>query len=221
MVRHAREHVRRFWVAQNRRTIGLLMVMFAIIYATGFVFTTLLAQDFMGNVPGVLFMWGILFAIGLGLIMASVGVKHFSTTSMMSAKEHAVHSRNIGIFLVGIGIGAVLFALPVTLVPGFASLMVLFSLGGILLLMYTFLNAIFGHRYYEIGFASLVMWIVFVIGAFAFANIAYSNPPEFRSLSLMVASITIIVVFAITGVLMLYRAGAEFHGDFRKANRLR
>jgi len=221
VVRHVREHVRRFWVAQNRRTIGLLMVMFAIIYAAGFVFTTILSQNFMGNVANVLFMWGILFALGLALIMASVGIKHFSTTSMMSAKEHAIHSRNIGIFLIGIGIGSVLFALPVTLVPEFASLMVLFSLGGILLLIYTFLNAIFGHSYHEIGFASLAMWIVFVVGAFAFANIAYSNPPMFQSLSLMVASVTIIVIFAITGVLMLYRAGAEFHRDFRKANRIR
>ncbi|MDE1827605.1 MAG: hypothetical protein KGH65_00380 [Candidatus Micrarchaeota archaeon] len=221
MVRHARDHVRRFWAAQNRRTIGLLMVMFATIYAIGFVFTTLLSQNFMGNVPNVFFMWGILFAIGLALIMASISLKHYSTTRMMSAKEHAIHSRNIGIFLLGIGIGAVLFTLPVTLVPGFASLMILFSLGGILLLMYTFLDAIFGQKYYEIGFASLVMWIVFVLGAFAFSNIAYANPPEFQSLSLMVASISIIVVFAITGALMLYRAGSEFHGDFRKANRIR
>lgn len=221
MVRHARDHVRRFWAAQNRRTIGLLMVMFATIYAIGFVFTTILAQNFMGNVSNIFFMWGILFAIGLALIMASISLKHYSTTRMMSAKEHAIHSRNIGIFLIGIGIGAVLFALPVTLVPGFASLMVLFSLGGILLLMYTFLNAIFGEKYYEIGLASLVMWVAFVVGAFAFANIAYANPPMFQSLSLMVASIAIIVVFAITGTLMLYRAGSEFHGDFRKANKIR
>ncbi|MDE1846297.1 MAG: hypothetical protein KGH53_03395 [Candidatus Micrarchaeota archaeon] len=220
-MRQAREHVRKFWVMQNRRVLGLLFVMFAFIYSVGFVFTTLMAQNFMLNLTNIMLMWAILLAVGIGLVFGTVSRKHLVTTRLMNPKEHQGHSRNIGIFLIAITIGAILFALPVTLVPADASLMMLFSLGGILLLLYTFLNTIFGHSYYEIGFASLALWLVFVVAALSLASTAYANPPLFQSLSFIVASITIITIFALTGAAMLYHTAGSFHDEFKKVNKIK
>lgn len=220
-MRQAREHVRKFWAVQNRKVLGLLLVMFAAIYSIGFVFTNLLSQNFALNMTNILMMWAVLLAIGIALVFGVVSRKHLITTKLMNAKEHQMHSTNIGIFLIAITLGAILFALPVTLVPADASLMMLFSLGGILLLLYTFLNTVFGHSYYEIGFASLILWLVFVIGAISLASTAYTNPPLFQSLSFIIASITIITVFAVTGAAMLYNAAGSFHEEFKKVNKIR
>lgn len=201
--------------------IGLILVMFAIIYSVGFVFTTLLVQQFAYNLTNVEMMWGVLLAIGIATVVGVASRKHILNAKLMTGKEHNIHSRNIGIFLIAITLGAILFALPVTLVPADASLMMLFSLGGILLLLYTFLNTIFGHSYYEIGLASLFMWVVFVIAAITLAGTAYSNYPVFASLSFIVASVTIIVIFSLTGLSMIYKAAGDFHKEFKQVNKIR
>lgn len=221
MVRHARPHVRKFWAEQNRRSIGLVLVMLGIFYAIGFVFSTLLVQNFVGSVINIFLMWGVLLALAVGLVVGVVASGHISVMGVMNEKEHGRHSRNIGVFMITLAIGAILFALPVTLVPAQASLMVLFSVGGILLLTYTFLNAIFGHSYYEIGFASLALWVAFVVAAFSLANLAYTNPPAFQAMSFVVASISIIIVFAVTGAFMLYHSGIAFHEEFRAAHKIK
>lgn len=213
--------MQKYWASQNRQVMGLILIMFAVIYSVGFVFTTLLVQDFALNIMNVETMWAVLLAIGIAVVVGTVSRKHIINARLMNSKEHNIHSRNIGIFLIAITIGAILFALPVTLVPADASLMMLFSLGGILLLLYTFLNTIFGHSYYEIGLASLAMWGVFVIGAISLAPTAYSNLLLFQSLSFLIASVTIIIVFSMTGLSMLYRSASDFHQEFRQVNKIR
>ncbi|MGI0141202.1 MAG: hypothetical protein ACREBF_00925 [Candidatus Micrarchaeales archaeon] len=221
MVRHTREHVRKFWMVQNRRTIGMLMVLFGVLYAIGFMFSSLMETNFADSISSVLVLWGVLFVLAIGAVVFSVAKKHGGTTAIMSGSEHRIHSRNIGIFLIAMVIGAILFALPVALVPMAASLMVLFSIGGILLLLYTFVNTVFGHSYYELGIASLIMWAAFVVTAFGFAGMLYSNPPAFQAISFMTTAITVVIVLALTGVVMMYRASEEFHREFRKVNRIR
>ncbi|MDE1825348.1 MAG: hypothetical protein KGH61_01730 [Candidatus Micrarchaeota archaeon] len=220
-MKYAREHVRKFWMVQNMRTLGMLMVMFSVLYSIGFIFTTLLDRGFVGALDNVLIMWGIIFALLAAMIIGSIVIKHRQTTLLMNKLEHSRHSKNIGIFLIAIVAGAVLFSLPATLFPQQATLIILFSLGGIMLLVYLALALVFGHGYVEVGAAAFFLWAVFIIGVFTIGQMSYSNPPLFNALSLIVSTTAIVIVFAMTGVLILYRASGEFLPEFRKAYRIK
>jgi hypothetical protein len=220
-LRQAREHVRKFWMVQNMRTMGMLMVMFSVLYSIGFIFTTMLDRGFVGAIDSVLIMWGVIFALLAAMIIGSIVIKHRQTTLLMNRLEHSRHSKNIGMFLIALVAGALLFSLPATLFPQQATLIILFSLGGILLLVYLALAMVFGQGYIEVGAAAFFLWAVFILGVFTLGQTSYTNPPLFNALSLIVSTTAIVIVFAVTGVLMLYRASGEFLGEFKKVYRIK
>ena len=220
-LRHAREHVRKFWKVQNMRTMGMLMVMFSVLYSIGFIFTTMLDRGFVGALDSILIMWGVIFALLAAMIIGSIVIKHRQTTLLMNKLEHSRHSKNIGIFLIALVAGAVLFSLPATLFPQQATLIILFSLGGIMLLVYLALAVVFGEGYHEIGAVAFFLWAVFVLGVFTLNQASYANPPLFNALSLIISTTAIVIIFAVAGMLMLYRASGEFLGEFRKVYRIK
>ncbi|MDE1762146.1 MAG: hypothetical protein KGH78_03050 [Candidatus Micrarchaeota archaeon] len=220
-MRHAREHVRKFWVVYNRRLIGLLMILIATFYSVGFIFSTLLVQNFTNNALSIMFMWGVLLTMVIVIAIGGVATHHITTVKIMNPKEHSVHSRNIGAFMIILAIGAILFALPVSLMPPEASLMVLFSVGGIMLVLYAGLTAIFGNHYPELGVAAFIFWIMFILAVLFLLPQMAQSPGQFQVLSLIVASVTMVVVFAVIGSVMMYSSSEGFLAEFKKVNRIK
>lgn len=220
-MRHARPHIQKFWRFQNRRTIGLILALVGMVYAIGLVFTVILNQYFVINFYNIVTMWAILFFIAVLTVVGSVAESHKKIAKLLNYQEHMKHSKNIGLFIVVLVFGTVAFTLPVILFPQQASLWILFSVGGVLMLLYVLLGVIFGYGYHEVGFASAFIWMAFLIGVFSLSQIYYQNKPLFDSLAFLITSITIITVFSITGIFMLHRASNEFIEEFRTVNKIK
>jgi len=197
------------------------MSLIGIIYSIGLVFTVILNQFFMVNPYNIIIMWLILFLIIILTVIGSVVGAHRRTAKLLNYSENMKHSKNISLFLITFVFGTILFILPVTLMPAQAELWILFSIGGILMLIYVMIGVIFGYSYHAVGVAALLIWIVFLIGSISLSNIYYQNAPMFASLAFLMTSITIITVFSITGVFMLYRASTEFLAEFKKINKIK
>ncbi len=197
------------------------MSLIGIIYSIGLVFTVILNQYFVINVYNIITMWGVLFIIAILAVIGSIADSHKKTAKLLNYKEHMKHSKNISLFLIALVFGAILLIMPIILIPAQAGLWVLFSVGGILMLIYVLIGVIFGYGYHEVGFAALFIWLAFLIGAFSLSRIYYQNTPVFDSLAFLLTSITIITVFSITGVFMLHRASEEFLEEFKKINKIK
>lgn len=220
-MRNARPHVARLWYFENRRLIGMAMTIFGVVYAIGIVFTVILTQSFLANVAGLLIMWFLLFGIATLFTVSNVIVTHMHTTSLMNETEHKEHSKNIGMFLIVMLVGCVLFLLPLLLTGYPAPLMALFGIGGILLVMYFAIRVIFGYKYFEIEMAAVLILVMFAAG-FIFLIPKYNtNPPLAYALSFLLESTTLVTVLSLTGLFMLNGAAYEFLKEFRIVNRIK
>ncbi len=207
---YLRPNVRRIWFLQNRRLIGFTMATFGITYGIGLVFTALMSSFLVNNLFDILLMWGMLFAVTLAAVILNIVQSHVSITNGMTEQEHAKHSGNVAVFFAAMAFGSVLFALPLVFAPAEASLFVLFSIGGIMLLAYILISGIFGHSYHELGFAALIIWAAF-LASFLFILPNYGvNNTAFQWQSLVVSAMTLITVFSVTGIFMLHKASSEY-----------
>jgi len=211
LVRHARPYIRRYWAFMNRRAIGMSMAIFGILLSIGVIFTLVLDQFFIQNAVGLLVLWLVLFIMIILVALASIIKTHVEVAKLMNKEEYDVHSKNIAIFLLAMGFGSLAFVLPMLIISSEAALVVLFSTGGILFLLYVLLALVFGHKYHEIGFASVFIWAVFIAGVFMLTKpYIYNNPPLFETLAFLISTVAIVVVFSITGLVMVHNASNEF-----------
>ncbi len=220
-MKYARPHVKRFWAFQNRRALGVSFLSFAIIFGIGVVFTVILNQFFIANPANLFFAWVFLLVLASIIMIVSLGRAHVHTANFMNKAERTEHSKHVGRFLIVMAIGIIIFMLPVVFIPLASSLAMLFSIGGILMVLYLATSLIFNHRYHEIAIASLLIWASFLLALFVIGPQYYANPPLFEAVSFLVASTVVVVIFSMTGMAMLVHSSNEFISEFRQVYKIK
>lgn len=220
-MKYARTHVKRFWAFQNRRALGISFLIFSIIFSIGIVFTVILDQFFVVNQANLFLAWIFLIVVASVVMTASLGAAHTRTASVMNKEERREHSKHVGRFLIVMVAGIVLFMLPVALIPAASSLTMLFSIGGILMVLYLTTSLIFKHRYHEVAIASLLIWVSFLLALISIGPEYYLNPPFFAYFSFLIASVVVIVIFAMMGLVMLISSSNEFISEFRQVYKIK
>jgi len=219
-LKYARPYIKRYWAFEHKKALGLSFIVFAVVYSIGLMFTTILSSFFLVNMVNLFAMILLLFILAAVVIIGSFINAHNKSIRLMNKEEHTKHSKHVGAFFILMVLGSLAFMLPMLLNVYPGQLMLLFSTGGVLLLLYIFLLLLFDYRYYEIAVASIFLWVVFVFTVFFVAPIYYSNAPLFEAVSLLIASVTLVTVFAISGMVMLHSAANEFLSDFKIRNKV-
>ena len=194
-----------FWQFLYKRSLGMTMVMFAIILAVGVIFTTLINSVSTYNYVADIAFWGLLIAIAIIVLVMNFASAHKATVKYMGAHEHAKHSINVGIWTASITVGIVIFSLPMVFLNSlYLPIIFLLTFGGILWVIYISSIAIFRNYYHEIAIGASTLWIAFVVGALAFST-SYSNVylANFILLSTMAV---IVLVFGVVGSALMFNS---------------
>ncbi|MEM3827571.1 MAG: hypothetical protein QXR58_03165, partial [Candidatus Micrarchaeaceae archaeon] len=100
-------------------------------------------------------------------------------------------------------------------------LIFLFSFGGILWIFYISVAVIFRHRYNEIAFGALALWIIFIIGLLGLHSLLSPQPyllskvNASATFSLFISMVSLITIFGIVGVAMLFDSSRAFAKEFQ------
>ncbi|MEM4071979.1 MAG: hypothetical protein QXL63_01380 [Candidatus Micrarchaeaceae archaeon] len=165
-----------------------------------------------------MYLYVIMFVSALIVIIGSIVNAHVRTTSIMNELEHRSHAKYLGKLLITMVLFTILFLIPMILFSSMSSLILLFTTGGILMALYVSLSAMFEHRYIEIAVAASTIFLVFLIGFILLMPVYFSNYQEFNFSAFILSSVTIIVVLAVVGLNMLYRAADTVVDEFHKTN---
>ncbi|MCL4387827.1 hypothetical protein M1567_01590 [Candidatus Marsarchaeota archaeon] len=218
---YAREHIKRYWIFAYRRALGISMFTFAIALAVGMLFTSMLSDIFFLSPIAALLFWAVLVVITILTLTVSFFDAHVSTIKFMNMEERHTHSKYTGIWIFSLVIGALVFILPAIFSQdyGVEPVILLFSFGGILWVLYASVRALFKHSYFEIAYGASVLWIIFVIGI-AFVSgvsggLSYSQSTAVTFISMA----SLIVVFASMGITMMFKSTKEFVVDFENVMR--
>jgi uncharacterized membrane protein len=212
-MRYAREHVKRYWGFAYRRSIGISMLVFALILAVGTAFTNLVGSTISNGAIIEVIFWGMLLIIATMVLATSFAGAHISSVRLMNENEHDVHSKHMGAWLTVLVLGALAFVVPMLLSSGPITFIIfMFCFGGMLLLTYISVLVIFRHTYHELAIAAGTLWIVFVV-SFAMANGVPRGIP-INAYAIFISTVVVILVTGVTGMTMLFNASREFSKDF-------
>ena len=212
-MKYARAHIKRYWVFEHKKALGLSFLMFSATYSVGLAFFLILNTFFIPNIYTTFVVVFLLFILLAFVIIGSVVNAHNKVSKLMNPNERRAHSKHVGIFLILFIMGLILCIIPLVffIYPGM--IMFLLTIGGILLLLYIILMFVFDYKFYELALASIFIWSIYVISAFLIAPIYFLNHPLFNVISLFITSITIITVFAISGIMLLQSSFDEIIKD--------
>ncbi|MEM0154512.1 MAG: hypothetical protein QW814_01605 [Methanothrix sp.] len=218
---YAREHIKRYWVFAYRRALGISMFTFAIALAVGMLFTSMLSNIFFLSPIAAVLFWAVLIIITILTLTVSFFDAHISTIKFMNMEERHTHSKYVGIWIFSLVIGALVFILPAIFSQdyGVEPIILLFSFGGILWVLYVSVRTLFKHSYFEIAYGASVLWIIFVIGiAFVSGTTGGLNTSQSVAIT-FISMASLIVVFASMGITMMFKSTKEFVVDFENVMR--
>jgi hypothetical protein len=215
---YARGHIKRYWGIAYRRTLGITFITVAIMLSIGLTFsilrTTLAVNDYVHYFE----FWIFLVVLAVVIISTSFMRSHIASVKFMNEAEHKSHSKYMAAWTISIVLGIVVFILPLLFVKiSLEPLMILFSLGGVLLVLYTTVLLIFKHSYGELAIAAVAFWATFVLGLLQLSNpnltaIAASN------FALYFAAMAISVISGFTGLALIINSSRDALGEFTIAN---
>jgi hypothetical protein len=212
-MRYARGHVKRYWGFAYRRNIGISMVAFAMVLAIGVAFTSLIGSSLVNSALVDLIFWGMLVVIATLVLVASFVGAHIASVNLMNDAEHSVHSKYVGAWVALLAVGAIACVLPMLFFGSSMALLVfMFSLGGMLWVLYFSTFLLFRHAYHEVAIAALALWIVFVVSFTGAASMP--GGVSIKAYSLFVSTVVVTTVMGITGMAMLFNASREFVSEF-------
>lgn len=192
------------------------MFTFAIALAVGMLFTSMLSNIFLLSPLIALLFWAVLILITTLTLTVSFFDAHVSTIKFMNMEERRAHSKYTGVWIFSLALGALVFILPAMFLQyyGIEPIVLLFSFGGILWVLYASVRALFKHSYFEIAYGASVLWIIFVIGM-AFVSGVSNGLSSSQSIAVTFISMaSLIVVFASMGITMMFKSTKEFVSDF-------
>ena len=131
------------------------LLSFALMLAIGTAFTSLIGSTMSNGTVVEFVFWSILIAIATLVVVASLIGAHISSVRLMSEEEHAAHSKHVGAWLAVLVVGAIALVVPMLFFQSPMALIVfMFSLGGMLWVLYLSVFVIFRHTYHEISHSS-------------------------------------------------------------------
>ncbi len=214
-MKYAREHVKKYHDFAYTRAMGTSMITFAIALSVGIIFTLLFNGIIGYNYGPYFWFWLLLVAITVFVLVVSFANAHMYSIRYMNKKERRQHSKYLGIWVLVLVVGALVFTLPALyLMPRIAlsynpsyslmPLVFLFGFGGILWVIYLASAFIFESFYHEVAFGAVMLWIIFGLGVFNFGNILSSYFLANTSLVLAMSAISLILVFGFVGLMLLF-----------------
>ena len=204
---YVRNHIKKHAVYIYGRAIGVSLLLFsllvAVILATGS--NNIVTFSSIGS---ILFLISMLIGISILIILINVINSHISVTKLMNDKEHAVHSKNVGLWSIIWILGVIVLLLPLWVLnrPEQVTIL-LFSFGAILLLLYLSIGGMFKHYFHEIGFGALALLIIFAINSFYVLTVPYI-------LEYFVTIISLIIIFGISGIAIIFNSSQALVKDY-------
>ncbi|MGC9099330.1 MAG: hypothetical protein ACP5HW_02160 [Candidatus Micrarchaeia archaeon] len=219
-MKYARPIIKKYWVFEHKKALGLSFLVFAVSYSIGLSFFLIINSFFIPNPFIELAVILILLILASLVVIGSFVNAHAKVVRLMNQKEHIAHSRSVAIFMIFFFVGLLLCLLPLIFYTYPGEMFFLLSIGGILMLLYIAIFLVFDYKYYELAFASILIWAVFVAGVFLVTPIYFSNPPVFNVISLFITSIAIVTVLGISGVVLLQSSADELLKELKITKKL-
>ncbi|MDE1871267.1 MAG: hypothetical protein KGI06_03440 [Candidatus Micrarchaeota archaeon] len=207
---YVRTYIKKYWGIAYRRTLGIALVTMAIILSMGLTFTVLRQSFAVNNYIGYMLFWFLLMLIGIVTFLSNFLHSHISSTKMMTEEEHKLHSKYMAIWMMSIVGGVIAFLIPLFFVGSYvaAPLFLLFTFGGVLLVLYASILAIFRHHYGELVIGAAALWIMFLFGLsqLGSSGLNYAGSANF---SIYYTILSFTVVSGFVGIALLINSSRE------------
>jgi len=189
--------------------------------AIGMLFTSMLSGIFLISPLAGLLFWAVLIVITVLTLLFSFVDAHISSTKFMNEYERHTHSKYVGVWLFSIVVGALAFILPAMYFEdyGVEPVMLLFSFGGILWVLYASVKLLFKHSYFEIAYGASVLWIIFAISLVFLSSVSGPLTTAQGIAILFISMASLIVVCGSVGITMMFKSTKEFVVDFENVIR--
>ncbi|MGC8647664.1 MAG: hypothetical protein ACP5SA_02485 [Candidatus Micrarchaeia archaeon] len=215
-MKYAREHIKRYWVFEYRRALGISMVTFAIALSIGIVFTTLMGNLASPNPVYNLVFWALLTIFTSLVLISSFVNAHLLSIKYMSEEEFRAHSKYMGGWLTILTLGAVAFMLPILFFTNiYEPIAILFGFGGIFWVLFLSVRMLFKYSYYEVAIGASALWIIAVIAILGVFSSNVTNIAAIDSFSLFISIISLIIITGFIGLSLLINASNEFSHEFK------
>ncbi|MGC8652195.1 MAG: hypothetical protein ACP5UH_03015 [Candidatus Micrarchaeia archaeon] len=215
-MKYAREHIKRYWVFEYRRALGISMITFAIALSIGVVFTMLISSLSYPNPFYELVLWGLLILFTVLVVVSSFVNAHILSVRYMNELERVKHAKYMGGWLTILVLGAIAFALPLLFFANaYEPIVILFGFGGVFLVIFLSVKVLFNYSYYEMAIGAAALWIVALIAAMGvFTSSTPSNALALSSFALFVSVLSLIIITGFIGMSLLINASNEFSHEF-------
>ncbi len=211
---YVREHIKRYWGMSYRRTLGISLITFSVAISIGIAFTILTQNLATTSYISYLIFWLILLGGAILFFLANFFLSHTSSVRFMREEEHRIHSRHMGIWMISLVLGVVLFSLPLLFVNYYTEpIVLLFSLGCIFIVGYGTISTLFKHRYTELMIGGVAFFVMFFFSMYEL-GIAQMNIAAKANFSVYVAIMSITIIFGFVGIAMLFNSAKESMREF-------
>jgi uncharacterized membrane protein HdeD (DUF308 family) len=212
---YVRDDIKRYWGIAYRRSLGVALIALSIILAVGIAFTALQSTVVVSNYYDYFVFWILIAIIGVITLLSSFYHSHVSSVKLMNETEHSTHSRHMGIWMISIVLGVIVFIVPLLFVSAsIEALYILFSLGGIFWILYGTVRAIFKHSYEELAIGASAFWIMFAFGLYQLSMAVPLNLMANTLFTIYFAAMSITVIAGFVGLALIINSSREAMGEF-------
>jgi len=214
-MKYARDYISRYYLFVYRRALGLSMATFAVALSVGMLFTLLTGPLGSVNLAAEFVFWILLMLLIVLTVAISIASTHVATVRHMTETERRAHSKYVGIWLIAVVVGVLVFSLPLVLASySLEPLAFLIGSGGILWVLYIAGGALFRHYNHEVAFGAAVLLIVALAGVIVGGSYANAtNTQAYKAVSLAASVVTLVLVFGFMGLMMLFNSTLEFSAE--------
>ncbi len=218
-MKYAREHIKRYWVFEYRRALGVSLITFAIALAVGIVFTVLMSNMALPNPIDNMMFWALLVIFTSLVLVSSFANAHILSVKYMNIEEHIQHTKYVGGWLTILVLGAIAFMLPIIFFNNiYEPIMLTFGFGGIFWVLYLSVRFLFKYSYYEIAIGGTALWAVALLSALSVMATNASSAAA-SSFTLFISIISLIIVTGFIGMSLMVNASNEFAHEFKIINK--
>ena len=211
---YVREHVKKYWGVVYRRTLGVAFITFAVAIAMGLTFTILTRALAITGLTTYLVFWAIIAIIAISVLLANFYGAHVSSVNFMSEEEHRTHSKHMARWMIAIVAGVSAFFAPLPFTPiDLEPIVLLFSIGGVFLVLYASITLIFKHKYGELAIGGAAYWVVFYVGLATLSSSQFNFLTR-TNFSVYFAAMCITIITGFTGLALLYDSAKESAQEF-------
>lgn len=206
---YVRAHIKKYASIAFRRTLGLGFVILCVLLAMAVTFASLTSTLAISNFYDFLVFWLILVGISLIVFLTTTVRAHTHVIRYMNEEEHAQHSKYVGLWLIAVVLGVVLFLIPLLFSSSYIEpITLLFSFGGICLILFFTVMVIFKHKFGELAIGGAAFWVMCLIGVLELNGTVLSTSTK-TFFSLYLAAMALSIICGVIGVTMIINSSRE------------